>query len=36
MPLRRQENHTTALTGEEMHSPFGGWRLMDKPCGLEG
>ena len=24
--LRRQENHTTALTGEEMHSPFGGWR----------
>ena len=20
----------------EMHSPFGGWRLMDKPCGLEG
>ena len=20
------ENHTTALTGEEMHSPFGGWR----------
>ena len=26
MPLRRQENHTTALTGEEMHSPFGGWR----------
>ena len=24
--LRRQENHTTALTGEEMQSPFGGWR----------
>ncbi len=24
--LRRQENRTTALTGEEMHSPFGGWR----------
>ncbi|WP_307973245.1 hypothetical protein, partial [uncultured Dialister sp.] len=20
------ENHTTALTGEEMQSPFGGWR----------
>ena len=20
------ENHTIALTGEEMHSPFGGWR----------
>ena len=20
------ENHTTALAGEEMHSPFGGWR----------
>ena len=20
------ENHTTALTGVEMHSPFGGWR----------
>ena len=30
------ENHTTALTGEEMHSPFGGWHLMDKSCGLEG
>ena len=26
MPLRRQENRTTALAGEEMHSPFGGWR----------
>ena len=24
--LRQQENHTTALTGEEMQSPFGGWR----------
>ena len=34
--LRRQENHTTALTGEEMHFPFGGWRFTDKPCGLEG
>ena len=22
--------------GEEMHFPFGGWRLMYKPCGLEG
>ena len=24
--LRRQENHTTALTGEEMHPPLVGWR----------
>ena len=23
--LSPEENHTTALTGEEMHSPFGGW-----------
>ena len=24
--FRPSENHTTALAGEEMHSPFGGWR----------
>ena len=24
--LRPKENHTTALAGVEMHSPFGGWR----------
>ena len=31
--LRRQENHTTALTGEEMQSPFGGWRHHLPPGG---
>ena len=28
--LRRQENHTTALTGEEMQSPL--WWLAPPPC----
>ena len=27
------ENHTTALTGEEMKSPFGGWRHHLAPVG---
>ena len=26
------ENHTTALTGEEMQSPYGGWRHHSAPA----
>ena len=29
--FRPRENHTTALRASEMHSPFGGWRHMNKP-----
>ena len=33
---RRGGKDVAGGKGEAMHSPFGGWRLMDKPSGLEG
>ena len=33
--FRPWENHTTALRAWKC-TPFGGWRPMDKPSGLEG